>query len=69
MVINVNWTTTAATITGSVGGLGYVYLNKNTTDKQKAGTLAATTIGTALSALGHEVAKTVVPARAYESVS
>lgn len=28
MVINVNWTTTAATITGSVGGLGYVYLNK-----------------------------------------
>ena len=42
MVINVNWTTTAATVTGSVGGLGYVYLNNKTTKKQKAGTLAAT---------------------------
>ena len=30
MVINVNWTTTAATVTGSVGGLGYVYLNNKT---------------------------------------
>ena len=69
MVINVNWTTTAATVTGSVGGLGYVYLNKKKTKKQKAGTLAATTIGTALSALGQEVAKTVVIANADEYVS
>lgn len=69
MVINVNWTTTAATVTGSVGGLGYVYLNNKTTKKQKAGTLAATTVGTALSALGQEVAKTLVIANADEYVS
>ena len=42
---------------------------KKTTKKQKAGTLAATTIGTALSALGQEVAKTVVIANADEYVS
>lgn len=69
MVINVNWTTTAATMSGSVGGLGYILFNNKKTDNQKAGTLAAITVGTAVSAIGQEIAKTVVLANAEEYVS